>query len=381
MEDANRWLKILSENPEGPDTIYGLHVSGVGSFSTLSAWPKLENLHHLELRGIDFRESHEPITPFFNAYGLSVDELVLEGLRFQEVEELFALISLFKNLASLVIHDAEWGNETLLDDDDEVGSGSESESEDGTHKLATRPGDCCFVADARPHPVDDTDINLPMLKHLSLRGCSSAVARHLMRMPSQLRLSRLEISWEDEHLLPLGETIEACTPSLSELSISGIFHTGRCYGLRLKVIFRSDFILFIECDYPLSLSSCTRLSTLYLNGIHLFPDEPLGPALHHLVSTLPTARNSKVSRSVNVCFILDVGPTWQSRIDDVDWDAAGKALTSLESRLDNDKDHWSITMKVDSLYLAISEDEEREILDVARRKLERFSPVLRLDIR
>jgi hypothetical protein len=43
---------------------------------------------------------------------------VLEGLRFQEVDELLALISPFKNLTSLVIHDVEWGNEEFLDDDE-----------------------------------------------------------------------------------------------------------------------------------------------------------------------------------------------------------------------------------------------------------------------
>ena len=76
---------------------------------------------------------------------------------------------------------------------------------------------------------------------------------------------------------------------------------------------------------------------------------------------------------------MDAGPAWESRIDDVDWDATGKALASLESRLDRDKDHWNVTMKVDSSYLVISEDEERHILDVARRKLGRFVDVLQLD--
>jgi len=274
------------------------------------------------------------------------------------VDDLFALITPFKNLTSLVIHDVEWGNEELLDGG--VESGSESESEDETHKHTMQPGDCCSIANAGSHPVEGRDIDLPTLKHLSLRGCPSAVARHLTRTSSTLRLSRLEISWEDEHLLPLGEMIEACSRTLSELSISGIFHT--------------------ECDYPLSLSSCTRLASLYLNGIHLFPDEPLGPALHHLASTLPMTEDSVNTRSVNVCFALDLGPAWESRIDDVDWDAAEMALASLESRVDSDKDHWSITMKVDSSYLAISEDEERRILDVAGQKLERFAAVLRLDI-
>lgn len=143
---------------------------------------------------------------------------------------------------------------------------------------------------------------------------------------------------------------------------------------------RSDSVLSIECDYPLSLSSCTRLSSLYLNGIHLFLDEPLGPALHHLVSTLPAAEDSENPRSIKVCFTLDMGPTWESHTDDIDWDAAGVALTSLESRLDSDKDHWSVVMKVDSSYLAIPEDEKRRILDVAGQKLERFAAVLQLDI-
>jgi len=86
-----------------------------------------------------------------------------------------------------------------------------------------------------------------------------------------------------------------------------------------------------------------------------------------------------MSRSVNVCFTLDVGQTWESRIDDVDWGATGTALTSLESRLSRDKDNWSVTVAVNSFHLAISEDEERRILDVAGQKLERFSSVLRLD--
>ena len=231
VEDASRWLEILSENPEGPNTVYGLHVSGVESFSSLLTWPKLENLHHLELRGIDFRELHEPLTPFFDAYGSSIDELVLEGSRFQEVDELLVLLSPFKNLTSLVIHDVEWGSEEFLDDD-RAESDSETESEDETHKHTMQPGDCCSVANAGSYPTGDADIDLPTLKHLSLRGCCSAVARHLIKMPSKLGLSRLEISWEDEHLLPLGEMIEACAPSLSELSISGVFHTGRCYELK-----------------------------------------------------------------------------------------------------------------------------------------------------
>jgi hypothetical protein len=225
VEDASRWLEILSENPEGPSTVCGLHVFGVEPFSSLLAWPKLENLHHLQFRGIDFRESHETLTPFFDAYGSSIDQLALEELRFQEVEELLVLISRFKNLASLVIHDVEWGNEEFLDDGEE--SGTESESDDETHEHTTRPGGCCSVADAESHPVNRAYLDLPALKNLSLRGCSSVVARHLTRMPSKLRLSRLEISWEEEHLLSLGGMIEACAPSLSELSISGVFHTGR----------------------------------------------------------------------------------------------------------------------------------------------------------
>lgn len=142
----------------------------------------------------------------------------------------------------------------------------------------------------------------------------------------------------------------------------------------------SDSASLIECDYPLSLSSCTRISSLYLNGIHLFLDEPLGPALHYLASTLPTVEKSENPRSVKVCFTLDAGPAWENRIGDVDWDAAGTALASLESRLDKDKDHWNVTMKVDSSYLTISKDEERRILDVSGQKLERFTTVLQLDI-
>jgi len=226
VEDANRWLEILLENPEGPNTVYGLHISGVGSFPSLLTWPRLDNLHHLELRGIDFRDSHKPLASFFDAYGSSIGELVLEGLRLHEMEELFALITPFKNLTSLVLHDVEWGNEEFLDDH-ETEPGLEFE----TRERTTQPGGCCSIADAGLHPVDDTGLDLPMLKHLSLRGCSSTVARHLTRMPSKLRLSRLEISWEDEHLLPVGEMVEACAPSLSELSISGVFLTGGCYGL------------------------------------------------------------------------------------------------------------------------------------------------------
>jgi len=232
MQDASRWLGILLENPEGPNTVYGLHISGVGSLPSLLTWPRLDNLHHLELRGIDFRDSHKPLASFFDAYGSSIDELVLEGLRLREVEELFALIIPFKNLTSLVIHDAEWGSEEFLDDYE-----TESDSESETHKHTTQPGDCCSIANAGLYPVDDTGLDLPMLKHLSLRGCSSTIARHLARMPSKLRLSRLEISWEDEHLLPLGEMVEACAPSLSELSISGVFLTGGCCGLKRRQLF------------------------------------------------------------------------------------------------------------------------------------------------
>jgi len=207
-------------------------VSGAESFPSLSTWPELENLHHLELRGIDFRDLHEPLAPFFDAYGSSINELVLEGLRFQEADGVFALIAPFKNLTSLVIHDVEWGDTELLDDD-EMDSGSESKSEDETHKHTMRPGDCCSAANTglTPHLVDATDIDLPKLKHLSLRGCSSTIATRLVEVPANLRLSRLEISWEDEHLLPLSKMIEACAPSLLELSISGVFNTGGRYKL------------------------------------------------------------------------------------------------------------------------------------------------------
>jgi len=233
-------LEILSESPEGPSTVCGLHVFGAESFLSLSTWPKLKNLHHLELRGIDFRDLREPLTTFFDAYCSAIDELVLEGLRFQEADELFMLIAPFKDLTSLVIHDVEWGDKKLLDDD-EAESGSEFGSEDETHKRTMQPGDCCSIANAglTSHPVDDTDIDLPTLKHLSLRGCSSTIAKRLARVPTNLNLSRLEISWEDEHLLPLSEMIEACAPSLSELSISGVFHTGK--GYRSK--YRQPFLI------------------------------------------------------------------------------------------------------------------------------------------
>lgn len=92
------------------------------------------------------------------------------------------------------------------------------------------------------------------------------------------------------------------------------------------------------------------------------------------------AKDNGHPRSINVGFVLDVGAAWASRIDDVDWDAAGIALTSLESRLKEGKDHWGVTMKVNSSY-AISQDEERRILEVLKQKLEKFSTVLQLDIR
>jgi hypothetical protein len=243
-QDASRWLGILSENPEGPNTVHSLHISEAESFSSLLAWPKLENLHHLELRDIDFRDPHEPLTPFFKTYSSSVDELALEGLRFHGVDELFALIAPFKNLTSLAIHDAQWGNGELLDTGDETESSSKFDSEDETHKHTMQPGSCCSLASAGLHPVEDNDIDLPYLKHLSLRGCSSTIAEHLTTMPSGLSLSRLEISWEDEHLLPLGKMIEACALSLSELSISGVFHTGKPYGLKWR---QSSLILTLPC--------------------------------------------------------------------------------------------------------------------------------------
>lgn len=377
VEDSTRWFEILSQDPEGSDTVFGLHVSGAGSFPSLLTWPKLKNLRHLELQGIDFRDSSQPITPF-NAYFSSIDELVLEGLRFEEVDGLFALISPFNNLVSLVIHDVEWGKDGLLDDDE-----AEPGSEDETHRNTMQPSDCCSITNSGSlHPVNDSGIDLPTLKHLSLRGCSSTIAKQLTQMPSKLHLSRLEISWEDEHLFPLSEMIEACAPSLSELSISGVFHTGTCFGLEfLQLFLTPDSVSFTECDRPLSLSSCTRLSFLYLNGIHLFLDEPLGPALYHLTSTLPGTKNSGHPLSINLCFTLDVGPAWASHIDDIDWDAAGTALASLESRLEEGKDHWSVTIEVDPSYLSISEDEERRIREALMQKLERFSAVLQLDIR
>lgn len=381
VEDSTRWFKILSQNAEGPSTVFGLHVTGVESFPLLLAWPKLQNLHHLELRGIDFRHSRESLIPFFDAQSSSIDELVLEELRFREVDELFALINPFKNLVSLTIHDVEWGKDGLLNEG-EAESDSESESEDETHKHTMQPGDCCTIANAGSYPLGANGLDLPMLKHLSLRRCSSTITRHFTRMPSKLRLSRLEISWEDEHLLPLGEMIESCAPSLSELSISGVFHTGRRSGLKMTTtIPHSDSALLTECDYPLSLESSTRLSSLYLNGIHLFLDEPLGPALHHLASTLPRSKDGDHPRSINIGFILEVGQAWESRMDGVDWDAVGMSLTSLKSRLEEGKDNWSATMKVDSSYLSISEEEERRILDFAEKKLKTFSAALQLDNR
>lgn len=231
VEDSIRWFEILSQNPEGPNTVSGLHVSGVESFPSLLNWPKLRNLHHLELRGIDFRGSHESLSPFFDAYSSAINELVLEELRFRGADEFFALIAPFKNLISLIIRDVEWGMDDLFRDGD-----SEPDSEDETHKHTIQPGDCCSIANAGPHLTDGKSIDLPLLKHLSLRGCSSTIARHLTRMPSKLRLSRLEISWEDEHLLPLGEMVEACAQSLSELSISGVFNTGKCPMLRSRYL-------------------------------------------------------------------------------------------------------------------------------------------------
>jgi hypothetical protein len=242
MEDSTRWLEILSQNPEGSNTVFGLHISGVDSFPSLLTWPKLRNLRHLELRGIDFRRSHQPLTPFFDAYVSSIDELVLEGLRFREADELFALMSPFKNLVSLMIHEVEWGDDGFLDDNDQAEFGSGSDSEDETYKHTMRPGDCCSIANAGPpHSMNDSGIDLPKLERLSLHGCSSTIARQLTRMPSKLHLSRLEISWEDEHLFPLGEMIETCASTLSELSISGVFHTGTCFGPK----FRQPFLTTI----------------------------------------------------------------------------------------------------------------------------------------
>jgi hypothetical protein len=68
-------------------------------------------------------------------------------------------------------------------------------------------------------------------------------------------------------------------------------------------------------------------------------------------------------------------------MDGVDWDAAGMALISLKSQLEAGKDNWSVTMRVDSSYLTISGDEEQRILDIAEKKLKKFSAALRLDNR
>lgn len=234
VQDSTRWFETLLQDPQGSNTVFGLHISGTDSFPSLLTWPKLKNLRHLELQGIDFRGSHQLITPFFDAYVSSIEELVLEGLRFQEADELFALITPFNNLVSLIIHDVRWGKGELLDDDSEA----ESDSEDETHKHTMQPGDCCSIANAGSlHLVNGSCIDLPMLKHLSLRGCSSTIASQLTRIPSNLHLSRLEISWEDEHLSPFGEIIEACAPFLSELSISGVFHTGTSFVLELLRLF------------------------------------------------------------------------------------------------------------------------------------------------
>ena len=272
MEDSIRWFEILSQNPEGPNTVFGLHVSGVESFPSLLNWPKLRNLHHLELRGIDFRGSHESLTPFFDAYTSAINELVLEGLRFREADEFFALIASFKNLVSLEIHSVEWGMDELLCDDD-----SESDSEDETHKYTVQPGDCCSIVNAgsRITGTDGKCIDLPLLKHLSLRGCSSTIARHLTRMPSKLHLSRLEISWEDEHLLPLGEMVEACGQSLSELSISGVFNTGKCSMLRSRhLILMSSSLQSAIIQSPWSLVPTFHPSIS--TGFTSFPTSRLG---------------------------------------------------------------------------------------------------------
>lgn len=100
-----------------------------------------------------------------------------------------------------------------------------------------------------------------------------------------------------------------------------------------------------------------------------------------MASTLPGIGDCEHPRSINVCFILDAGPAWANRIDDIDWNAVETALTSLESRLEEGKDQWSVTVKVDSSYLSISSDEERQILEVSMQKLDKFSAVLQPDIR
>jgi hypothetical protein len=96
---------------------------------------------------------------------------------------------------------------------------------------------------------------------------------------------------------------------------------------------------------------------------------------------LPRLKGSGDPRSINVCFILDAGPAWVNRIDDADWDAVEMALTSLKSRLEEGKDQWNVSVMVDSSYLSIPEDEERQILEVLKQKLDKFSAVLQLDIR
>ena len=99
MEDESWWLGIHSENPEGPSAVFCLHGPGAESFSSLFTWPRFENLHR-ELWGIDFREAHEPLTPFFDAYGPPIDELVSEELRLQEMDELLVSISPLENFVS-----------------------------------------------------------------------------------------------------------------------------------------------------------------------------------------------------------------------------------------------------------------------------------------
>lgn len=108
VEDSSRLLEILSENPKDPDTVYGLHVSGVGSFSSLLTWPKLENLHHLEPRDTDFREARESSPPS----------------------------------STLTVHlptNLYWSYDS-----------------EEAHKHTMQPGDCCSIANAGLHPADDT---------------------------------------------------------------------------------------------------------------------------------------------------------------------------------------------------------------------------------
>jgi len=71
---------------------------------------------------------------------LAADELALDGLRSQETDELLVLVSPFKNLVSLVMYDAERGNEEFPHDDG-VRSDSGSRSGNGTHKHTMLPGD------------------------------------------------------------------------------------------------------------------------------------------------------------------------------------------------------------------------------------------------